>query len=123
MCDGFNQLECAAMRKLSIGIERDHITNIGSPRSGLHQVLKLFFTIQQTIQFLELSTLSLPTDPTLLCFTPHARSIEKNKEPAGIAGVELFDSLYRNPQQVVVFRHLAIFRIREVCEEREIKIR
>ena len=118
----FDQSSRAAVWKLSVGIERDHITNARRRRSRVHK-RPAVFAIQKTVEFLQLPAFALPSDPAALGLAPHPRSVKEDEGAIAMTRVELFDAFYRQPKQIVVFRHLRFFRVGEVRQQRKIEIR
>src|SRR3972149_4074953 len=119
--DRFDESPCSAVRKLRIGIERDHVTDPPRQRSGLHKVAALF-AIQKTVEFLQFAAFSLPSDPAALALAPYPRSVEEKEGSLAVTCVELFYALHRQPKQIVIFRHLRFFCISEIRQQREMKV-
>src|SRR5262245_10974582 len=107
---------------MSISVQRDHIADVRRRRSGVYQ-MSAIFSIEKTIELLELSSLSLPSDPPALGFAPRAGSGKKGEETIAVTGVELFDTFYCESQQVIIFRHFTFFCVGEVRQQRKRKVR
>ena len=61
-------------------------------------------------------------DPAALALAPYPRSVEENERALAVARVELFYAFHRQPEQIVIFRHLRFFCIGEIRQQREMKV-
>src|SRR5688572_14003989 len=117
MSNGFDEFPGSAMRELGVGVERNRITDPFRRRSGMHEAGALF-TVQKTVELLQLSAFTFPTDPAALALAPYPRPVKQDEGSIAVPGVELFYPLHRQAEQFIVFRHLRFFRIGKVRQER-----
>ena len=125
-----DHLPCRVARKLGIGVERDHVADVGEhvDVTGDHREAIAPGAAQQCVQLLELAALALPAHPQLLPRVPATRPMQEEKSVAlhitarsGIFSIQRIDSGPRVLDERCVGRHRLGTGIAQVGEQREMQ--
>ena len=112
-------------RQPGVGVEGDHIANARG-RHGWGQECGVRRAAQQSIKFVNLSALALPSDPAPLAFTPLAPAVQQQKTIAAgrgaIASIQSVDTAPGDGQQFVVVGLGLAVRVTPIGEKRKMEL-
>ena len=117
----------AIARQLCIGIQRDHVLDIGqfrgfadNPREGIRRG-----AAQKCIQIAKFAALAFITHPQALLRIPTARAV-KQKEACATVGlvprIQICDSLYRQIQQRFILRLHFLGGVSKIRQQGEVHV-
>src|SRR5450759_5991538 len=101
MRDGFDEPLRTAVWELSVGIQRDHVSDPLRQRPDA-QELPVLLTIQKTVEVLEFPSFPFPANPAALGLAPHPRSVEEQEPAMAVTCIQLLYAFHCQPQQTVV---------------------
>ena len=111
-------------RQLRIAVERDDVFHRRQQAeiAELHRVAGVGGAAQQLVELVQLAALPLPSHPAPFAGVVGARAVEQEEAIGAVARVEDLDARLRRSQQRRVFRRLALGRVAEVGQQREVQV-
>ena len=112
-------------RQLRIAVERDDVFHRRQHAEipELHGVAGIGGAAQQPVELEQLAALPLPSHPAPFAGVVGARAVEQEEAIRAVARVQDLDAYLRGGEQGRILRRIALGRVAEVGQQREVQVR